>query len=523
MLTPTATFATEGSSVEDLVAVLHRTGVAVGSPRRVCRSVLDTFDGLLHGAGLRLTLHEDGPRRTVALTGAGVVGVQTAVPDRPVWPDDLPAGPLRARVAAVVDVRALRPVLSITATARDAVRFDGRRKEVVRATVLEAVTIGPDRLTVPGTPLVEVLALAGYPKPAADLEGALARHGAHRLADDLVDVAAALAGVDLAGYSSSPTVTLDANMSALDGWCAVLANLTATARINWDGTLAQIDTEFLHELRVAVRRSRSILNHGSGVVPADVLAWSSETFAEIGAATGPARDFDVQLLSWPDHVRRLGAAAAADLEPVHELLVERHVAAHALLDAELAAPATLATLDAWAAWLADPAHPGDRESAPLAEQPLGAVVAKRIRKAHRRIIDDGRQIGATSPAESLHDLRKQAKKLRYLLECFASLLPAAERKQFVRALKVLQDNLGEHQDAAVHADELRAVGEEVHAAGVPAGTMFALGELRAQVDAQRAVARAEFAERFAEFDTAETRQALRAMLAGLPTLEDSAS
>jgi hypothetical protein len=45
--------------------------------------------------------------------------------------------------------------------------------------------------------------------------------------------------------------------------------------------------------------------------------------------------------------------------------------------------------------------------------------------------------------------------------------------------------------------------------------MFALGELSAQIDGQRAAARAEFAERFAEFDTKPTRQALDAMLADL--------
>jgi len=319
----------------------------------------------------------------------------------------------------------------------------------------------------------------------------------------------------MAGYSSSPTVPLDASMPALDGWCAVLANLAATARANWAGTLAQVDTEFLHELRVAVRRSRSILGHGKGVVPADVLEPTSRLLAEVGTATGPARDFDVQLLGFPAQVRRLGTAAATDLDPVHALLASRHQLAHAALDAELASPAVLAGLDAWQAWLADPAHPGDRSSAPLADAPLGAVVAKRIRKAHDRVIDDGRAISPDSEAESLHDLRKQAKKLRYLLECFASLLPDAERKRFVKALKVLQDNLGEHQDAEVHVQELRAVGTEVHRLGAPAGTMFALGELSAQIDGQRAAARAEFAERFAEFDTKPTRQALDAMLADL--------
>ena len=91
--------------------------------------------------------------------------------------------------------------------------------------------------------------------------------------------------------------------------------------------------------------------------------------------------------------------------------------------------------------------------------------------------------------------------------------------EFVKALKVLQDNLGEHQDAAIHVEELRAVGTEAHRLGAPAGTMFALGELSAQIDGQRAAARAAFAERFAEFDTNPTRQAFKAMLAELDRIE----
>ncbi len=508
MLEAPALYAADGWDIARLVELLHGEGVAVGAPRRVVRTVLDTFDGLVHAAGLRLTAHTEGGAHTVSLTGDDVVGVQITLGAEPVWPTDLPPGPLRSRLVAIVDVRALLPIVRIDTVERDAVRYDGRRKEILRATVVEAARVGDTALVT--APLVEVVPLVGYPKPATELADVLVRRGARRLDGDLVG----LTGVDLGGYSASPTVPLEPQMPALAGWCAVLANLASTARANWAGTLAQIDTEFLHELRVAVRRSRSILGHAEGIIPDDVLAPAADGFAAIGTATGPARDFDVQLLAWPEQLARLGSSAA-DLEPVHDLLVERHRAAHAALDAALTDPATIAWLDAWCAWLADP---GDGSGAPLGEvvaAPLGDVVAARIRKAHKRIIRDGRQITPDSPPEALHDLRKQAKKLRYLLECFASLLPDAERKRFVKALKVLQDNLGEHQDAEVHVQELRDVGTEVHRLGAPAGTMFALGELSAQIDGQRAAARAEFAERFAEFDTEPTRHALRAMLADL--------
>src|SRR6478735_7899480 len=347
MLAAPALFAADGWDIAGLVELLHGEGVAVGPPRRVVRTVLDTFDGLLHAAGLRLTVHTRGRAHVVSLTGDAVVGVQITLAAEPVRPAGLPPGPLRSRLLAIVDVRALLPTVRIDTLEREAVRYDGRRKEILRATVVEAARVGDTALLT--APLVEIVPLVGYPKPATELADVLVRRGARRLDGDLVG----LTGVDLAGYSSSPTVPLEPQMPALDGWCAVLANLADTARANWAGTLAQIDTEFLHELRVAVRRSRSILGHAEGIIPDDVLAPAAEGFAAIGTATGPARDFDVQLLGWPEQLARLGSSAA-DLEPVHDLLVERHRAAHAALDAALTDPATIAWLDAWCAWLADP-------------------------------------------------------------------------------------------------------------------------------------------------------------------------
>ncbi len=282
-----ATYAADGWD-GDAAELLTGLGFALTQPRRVTRRLLDTFDGLLHGAGLRLEVHETGGRRTVLLTGDGVVGARVVAGHVPVWSSDLPAGPLRARVAAIVGVRALRPVVTVAAVERQAARFDRRRKELVHAVFVEQAIAEPGSLALTPATLIELEALTGYPKPAEEAEQALIRAGARRV-EGLLGLGARAAGVDLRGFSSSPSVPLDPAMPALDGWCAVLANLAATARANWSGTIEEIDTEFLHELRVAVRRTRSILGHGRGVVPPDVLEPAREAFAAIGSATGASR------------------------------------------------------------------------------------------------------------------------------------------------------------------------------------------------------------------------------------------
>ena len=124
-------------------------------------------------------------------------------------------------------------------------------------------------------------------------------------------------------------------------------------------------------------------------------------------------------------------------------------------------------------------------------------------------------IGPETPAEQVHDLRKDAKKLRYLFECFGGLLADAPRKTFVRRLKALQDNLGEHQDAQVHVAELRAISHQLHEQGAQADTMLAIGQLAERLEQQRVAARAEFTERFEAYDTNETERAFKEAIAGL--------
>jgi CHAD domain-containing protein len=124
-------------------------------------------------------------------------------------------------------------------------------------------------------------------------------------------------------------------------------------------------------------------------------------------------------------------------------------------------------------------------------------------------------IDADSPAEHLHDLRKDAKKLRYLVECFATAMPGKLRRRYVTQLKDLQDNLGQHQDAEVHADELAAVAAELAEEHAPGDTLVALGALTARLEQSQREARAEFTERFSAFDSPHTEEVVGALVDAL--------
>jgi len=132
----------------------------------------------------------------------------------------------------------------------------------------------------------------------------------------------------------------------------------------------------------------------------------------------------------------------------------------------------------WRAFLEAPSRPGADRAAKQATAPIKRVADKRIRRMHRRVLDEGRAITDASPSEELHELRKSCKKLRYLMEFFQSLYPAADIKELIKQMKLLLDNLGGFQDLAVQAAHLRETAAMMQAAGAaPLGTLLAMGAL----------------------------------------------
>jgi len=508
MGTDVATFAADEHDPATAVARLAGIGFEFGPSRTVTRSLLDTFDRRLYGAALRLELRECGGLELI-LTGEGSAGAHVIVPSVPRFPEDLPPGPFRSRLVAVADVRALLPVLRVSATRSVGHRHDRAGKKVATVTIYEHVR-SDDKDIARWT--IEVHELAGYAKHATKARNALAQIGLSRLDGDTLTMAAGASGIHLAGTKPAG-VPLDPRMPAVVGFRAVLSELADTIVDNWQGTVERLDPEFLHDLRVAVRRTRTVLAEGKNVLPPAIARQAEERFAWLGTVTGPARDLDVHLINWTSDTSPLPGDFVAALEPVHLLLERRSHAAHDTLTRVLESAEAAELMKTAARWWREPAL--DDRPGIDADRPLGKVVTKRIARAHTNLVTRGRMIYPDTTPEQVHDLRKDAKRLRYLLECFAGLLHDTPRKAFVRRLKAFQDNLGEHHDAVLHVAALRAISKELHFGRASSETMLAIGQLIAQLDQRRIASRLEFAEHFAAYNTKATQRDLDAALAGV--------
>ncbi len=309
---------------------------------------------------------------------------------------------------------------------------------------------------------------------------------------DTVHQALERAGYTPGDYTSKLQVRLDPASSALDAVVAVLSTLLLTMDRNEPGTRADTDSEFLHDYRVAVRRSRSVLGMAKGVVPDAFLSQLRAEFKWLGDITTPTRDFDVYRLTYPDFEASLPEAIQPDLHPLRDYLDTHQRLAQAELVRNLDSPRYQALLARYRAWLA---RPGDEVGAadpavvPDATLDARTFAAARTWRAYRRLVKDGRRITDATPPPEVHQLRKDAKKLRYALECFGSLFPGDEVAPLVKELKGVQDVLGDFQDAEVQKASLRSFGESMVTRVRPPGRFRADGHGLSDRAARRTRAR----------------------------------
>ncbi|HET8979361.1 MAG TPA: CHAD domain-containing protein [Solirubrobacteraceae bacterium] len=286
---------------------------------------------------------------------------------------------------------------------------------------------------------------------------------------------------------------------------AVLRRLLEVIRENLDGSIAGEDDEYLHQLRIAVRRSRTVQRQLHGVFdPVELPGFRSE-FRWLQQVTGPARDLDVYVGELPALAELLPERLRSDLAPLRPVLAHRRLTARAEMTRALRSVRTTDLLEDWDRLLESLVE-RPRDDRPLAGVPIGEAAGERIRTVYRRIVHMGRRIEISSPAAEYHELRKKAKELRYLLELFGVKLFDAEHVgSMVKALKSLQDVLGRHQDREVQMAMLHSTAGEVATLPGGAAACMAMGVLVDRLERDEGRAREEFGERFDTFASHEQR------------------
>jgi CHAD domain-containing protein len=220
--------------------------------------------------------------------------------------------------------------------------------------------------------------------------------------------------------------------NAREGVLKVLKALLVDARRKEEGIIAGVDPEFLHKYRVRLRKARSLLALLKGVFPKEkTLEWKKK-LGDFCRSTNALRDWDVYF---------------------KDLTKSRHIEAlkvSSFLKSSKYRKGMLSLEKEWQQALA--LEKSTSSSLPISEVAGGAIAEsfRTIRKFYTRI--SGQASDAT-----IHRIRIECKKMRYLLESFSDFFPDHDLAGITRQLTQVQNRLGRYNDHSIQRVHLIGV------------------------------------------------------------------
>ncbi len=480
--------------LSDLHAGLEETfDLKPGRARKYNRSWYDTFDWRLFRNKRLLT--REGNRWLLLDFQGNQLQVLSSRRKSFRFSWDFPDSPLADALGKFLDVRALNELGGEEVESSE-LRILNRDKKIVAFLELQTSINRSSGHRLQTVRLQEVRGYSKRFKQAADF---LQRFGVVQQAGPAEDLRVLLqgSGREPLDYSSGYNVALDPQMTGIEAVGHIYRSLLESMQRNEQGVIEDLDTEFLHDLRVAVRRTRSALALIKDVLAPELTARFKKEFRYIGRMTGPVRDLDVYLLSEDDYKARLPERLQEGLGYFFEDLAARRKREQRALVRSLRSPRYKQILADWDQVLeSQDGIPAGKNG----DLSIGILAGRIIHKRFRRVLRDGRKIHPGTPDSELHRLRIEGKKLRYSLEFFASLYDQEQMKQMIRQLKILQNNLGDFNDLSVQQEMLAG-----YLSQIPPGTKksrelaAAIGGLMTDLADRHREVRTHFEETFAHF------------------------
>ncbi len=493
---------TEATTIDRIRSEMARRFDGVGEKKGGSEAfeVMDSFDWRLLKKGW-LLLKTQACYSIVDIHSRQPIGRVSADSGKPLrfhW--EFPESKVATHLGNILEMRALLPLGEVR---KQWVDFDLRNSDdkIVARLTVETYDGGGRMEPVRQCRLMPMRGYTGEDKRVA---ACLAELGLQPVDRSPVLCVLTRKGLAPGAYSSKINITLKPEMPAAEAIHCIMENLVSVMHANIPGVRQDIDTEFLHDFRVSVRRARSLLSQMKGVLDAGTTANLQQRLKAMGGVTGNVRDLDVYLLKKKEYMAMVPDFLQPGIGKLFRTLQQkRRYAKDRMIRAMAAADfkAALSDLDAFVG--SDPSAHAD---APRSSLPIGELAKAVIYKRFRRIIRKGGHVSASTPDVRLHDLRIDCKKLRYLLEFFTSLFPEDQMKTRVKQLRQLQENLGDFNDLSVQQDflikHLQAIRPQAAQAVM---TAAATGGLITRLHVARRQVRSQFLSVFSTF-SAQTNQ-----------------
>lgn len=459
------------------------------------RCYVDTHDHRL--LQQELVLYREGGELVLEPAGDARALREPAPGDGAIAVTDLPAS-IRAAVAPEVGVRAL---LDQAQVEEDLQRWAllNRDEKIVAWVTYRAGQVLANGAQHDLTPTLRITPLRGF--------AAASERAARALADVLTPapqaghpLQAALAACGRPPRAKAGPAALDPDEPTDRALAAILAAQLQVCAETRAGVVEDIDVEFLHEFRVALRKARSVLKDARGAFPARELDRAKLALREVAHGTNLLRDLDVFLLARERYTALLPPELQRGLARLFDDLTRRRDRAQREVGRLLEGPAFPRAQEAI-----------ERLGSTAGASPTGPVARharRQIDKRYRRVCKAAADIDEASPDAVLHELRIDCKRLRYGLELYGSAL--GDAKQAVRRLKLLQGVLGDFNDLSVQRARLLACLGRGKTGKDPA-VCAAVGGLIAGLAAEQRRVRAQYEQAYAQFARKPVRATFTAL------------
>ena len=309
----------------------------------------------------------------------------------------------------------------------------------------------------------------------------------------------------LHSYSSKINISLKPQLPAGAALRKIYRYLLQKVKKDENGIINDIDTEFLHDFRVSVRRTRSALGQIKNILDKDIIQKAKKDFSYLSQSTNRLRDIDVYLLKEDQYKKMLPESKQDYLNPFFEDLKRKRKIENALVMKILRSARYKRIIDEWEFYLNTKINAKNLTA--TEKKPIIIVARNVIYQRNQKVLEFGKNILINPSDELLHQLRIAGKKLRYLLEFFNSLFPQTQMQILIKKLKKLQDNLGDYHDLAVHQEMLKKFAEQltIQESGEKE-TILTLGIITMKLNEKQELVKKDFFETFRIYSAPEIQK-----------------
>ncbi|MDY6790599.1 MAG: CHAD domain-containing protein [Thermodesulfobacteriota bacterium] len=473
-------------------------------------AIYDTFDWRLFNKAL--VLYRSDNKLFLRKLAKSKIIHTIEIKSLPVFIWDFPDGELKKHLGSIIKMRALLKLVEVLCRSTTYRVLNQDEKTVARLAYEEILPSG-EKDAPALTAHLWLKPVKGYPKYFQNLTKRCKEAGLIiSKKEDIYFKTLEVVDKKPGSYSAKLNIQLDPDMRSDDATKMVLRFLLQVMRINEVNIKKDLDTEFLHDFRVAIRRTRSALGQIKNVFPMGTTNRFKKDFAFVGELSNQLRDLDVYLLKEVAYKAMLPPVLQNDIDPLFKYLrQERSKALQNVLNG-LRSEKYVKILQHWEAFLNEPRE--DSTIAANANLPVIYLARKRIYMKYRGVVKAGNLILENTEDEMLHALRIQCKKLRYLMEFFSSLFPRKKINVLIEQLKKLQDNLGDFNDLCIQEEYLLNITRKLPATHQQLKkTLVAIGSLIGTLDRERQTVKNAFAKTFTAFASPANKKLFRELFA----------